>query len=109
MPLPKLEVTAIETTLGVTRAEMALAFMAAFPISTSVRVVGHEPVEERKRAPVRLSAQAVITDDGDVVAAVATPPAMIAPARNALMILAGLLTLIVFILTILYLDAEISL
>jgi hypothetical protein len=50
-----------------------------------------------------------MTDDGDVVAAVATPPAMIAPARNALMTLAGLLNLIFFILTILYLDAEITL
>jgi hypothetical protein len=50
-----------------------------------------------------------MTDDGDVVAAVATPPAMIAPARNALTSLAGLLTLKFFILTILYLDAEISL
>jgi hypothetical protein len=58
---------------------------------------------------VRLSAHAVITEDGDVVAAVATPPAMIAPARNALMTLAGLLNLICFILTILYLDAEITL
>ena len=105
MPLPRLDVTEIETTLGVTRAEIALAFIAELPISTSVRFVGHLPVEERKRAPVRLSAQAVMTDDGDVVAAVATPPAMIAPARNALMILAGLLTLIVFILTILYRDA----
>jgi hypothetical protein len=88
---------------------MALAFKPALPISTSVRVVEQVPVDERKRAPVRLSAQAVITDDGDVVAAVATPPAMIAPARNALMTLAGLLNLIIFILTILYLDAEISL
>jgi hypothetical protein len=44
-----------------------------------------------------------------VVAAVATPPAMIAPARNAEMILAGLFTLMFFILTILYLDAEIIL
>jgi hypothetical protein len=67
------------------------------------------PVDERKRAPVRLSAQAVITEDGPVVAAVATPPAMIAPATNALTIFAGLFTLIWFILTILYLDAEISL
>jgi hypothetical protein len=50
-----------------------------------------------------------MTEDGPVVAAVATPPAMIAPARKALMILAGLLTLIFFILTIFYLDAEISL
>jgi hypothetical protein len=83
--------------------------MPVLPISTRVRFVEHVPVDERKRAPVRLSAHAVMTDDGDVVAAVATPPAMIAPARNALMILAGLLTLMFFILTILYLDAEISL
>jgi hypothetical protein len=99
----------METTVGVTRAAIALAFNPALPISTSVRVVGHAPVDERKRAPVRLSAQAVITDDGVVVAAVATPPAMIAPARNAEMILAGLFTLMFFILTILYLDAEITL
>jgi len=88
---------------------MALAFMPLLPISTRVRVVEQVPVGERYSAPVRLSAQAVITEDGPVVAAVATPPAMIAPARNALMILAGLLTLMFFILTILYLDAEISL
>jgi hypothetical protein len=50
-----------------------------------------------------------MTDVGDVVAAVATPPAMIAPARNALMTLAGLLNLIFFILTILYINPEISL
>jgi hypothetical protein len=83
--------------------------MPLLPISTSVRFEEHVPVDERKSAPVRLSAQAVITEDGAVVAAVATPPAMIAPATNALMILAGLLTLMFFILTILYLDAEISL
>jgi hypothetical protein len=74
-----------------------------------VRFDEQVPVGERKSAPVRLSAQAVMTEAGDVVAAVATPPAMIAPARNALMILAGLLTLMFFILTIFYLDAEISL
>jgi hypothetical protein len=72
-------------------------------------LVEHVPVEERKRAPVRLSAHAVMTEDGDVVAAVATPPAIIAPARNALMALAGLLNLIFFILTILYNNPEISL
>jgi hypothetical protein len=83
--------------------------MPLLPISTRVRFVEQVPVDERKSAPVRLSAQAVITEDGAVVAAVATPPAMIAPARNALMILAGLLTLMFFILTILYLDAEITL
>jgi uncharacterized membrane protein YphA (DoxX/SURF4 family) len=66
-------------------------------------------VVEIKRAPVRLSAHAVITEAGDVVAAVATPPAINAPARNALTILAGLLNLIFSILTILYLDAEIIL
>jgi hypothetical protein len=83
--------------------------MPLLPISTRVRLVEQVPVDERKSAPVRLSAHAVITEDGAVVAAVATPPAMIAPARNALMILAGLLTLMFFILTILYLDAEITL
>jgi hypothetical protein len=83
--------------------------MPVLPISTKVRADEQVPVDERKSAPVRLSAHAVITDEGDVVAAVATPPAMIAPARNALMSLAGLLTLMFFILTILYLDAEISL
>jgi hypothetical protein len=88
---------------------MALAFMPVLPISTKVRADEQVPVGERKRAPVRLSAHAVITDVGDVVAAVATPPAMIAPARNALMILTGLLIFMLFILTILYLDAEISL
>jgi hypothetical protein len=50
-----------------------------------------------------------MTEDGDVVAAVATPPAIIAPARNALMALAGLLNLIFFILTILYNNPGISL
>jgi hypothetical protein len=104
-----MEVTEIETTVGVTRDEIALAFMPVLPISTKVRADEQVPVDERKSAPVRLSAQAVITDDGDVVAAVATPPAMIAPATNALMSFAGLLNLIFFILTILYLDAEISL
>jgi hypothetical protein len=79
------------------------------PISTRVRFVEQVPVDERKRAPVRLSAQAVMTEDGAVVAAVATPPAMIAPATNALMILVGVLTLMFFILTIFVLDAEISL
>jgi hypothetical protein len=83
--------------------------MPLLPISTRVRLVEQVPVDERKRAPVRLSAQAVITEAGDVVAAVATPPAMIAPARNAAVILAGLLNLIFFILTIFYLNAEISL
>ena len=83
--------------------------MPLLPISTRVRLVEQVPVEERKRTPVRLSAQAVMTDVGDVVAAVATPPAMIAPARNALMTLAGLLNLIFFILTILYINPEISL
>jgi hypothetical protein len=83
--------------------------MPLLPISTRVRLVEQVPVDERKRAPVRLSAQAVMTEDGDVVAAVATPPAMIAPARNAAVIFAGLLNLIFFILTIFYLDAEISL
>jgi hypothetical protein len=53
-----------------------------------------------------------MTEAGAVVAAVATPPAMIAPARNAPMTFVGLLILIcficliIFILTILYLDAE---
>jgi hypothetical protein len=83
--------------------------MPLLPISTRVRFVEHVPVDERKRAPVRLSAQAVITEAGVVVAAVATPPAMIAPATNALIILAGLLALIIFILTIFYVDAEKSL
>jgi hypothetical protein len=83
--------------------------MPLLPISTRVRFVEQVPVDERKRAPVRLSAQAVITEDGVVVAAVATPPAMIAPATNALMILAGLFTFIIFMLTIFYFDAEKSL
>jgi hypothetical protein len=83
--------------------------MSAPPISTRVRVDEQVPVDERKRAPVRLSAQAVMTEDGAVVAAVATPPAMIAPATNALMTLAGVFTLMFLILTIFYLDAEISL
>jgi hypothetical protein len=83
--------------------------MPVLPISTSVRADEHVPVEDRKRAPVRLSAHAVITEGGVVVAAVATPPATIAPAKNAQTILAGLLTLMFFILTILYLDAEITL
>jgi hypothetical protein len=83
--------------------------MPLLPISTRVRFVEQVPVGERKSAPVRLSAHAVITEAGVVVAAVATPPAMIAPARNALMILAGLLTLMFFILTIFYVDAEKSL
>jgi hypothetical protein len=50
-----------------------------------------------------------MTDVGVVVAAVATPPAMITPARNALATFVDPLTLMLFILTILYLDAEISL
>jgi hypothetical protein len=99
-------VTAIDTTVGVTRAEIALVFMPLLPISTSVRVAEHVPVDEIKRAPVRLSAHAVMTEDGDVVAAVATPPAMIAPVTKAVMTLAGLLNLIFFMLTILYVDAE---
>jgi hypothetical protein len=109
VPLPAGEVTEIETTVGVTRAEIALAFMPVLPISTRLRFVGHVPVEERKRAPVRLSAHAVMTDVGVVVAAVATPPAMITPARNALATFVDPLTLMLFILTILYLDAEITL
>ena len=51
----------------------------------------------------------LVLADGDVEAAVATPPAMRAPARNALMIVAGLLTLMLFILTILSYDAEFTL
>ena len=109
MPLPAVEVTEIETTVGVTSDEIALAFIPVLPISTKVRFVGQVPVAERKRAPVRLSAHAVITDDGDVVAAVATPPAISAPARNALATFVDPLTLMFFILTILYLDAEITL
>jgi hypothetical protein len=55
---------------------------------------------------VRLSAQAVMTEDGEFVAAVATPPAIIAPATKAAMTLAGLSNFIFFMLTILYVDAE---
>jgi hypothetical protein len=74
-----------------------------------VRADEQVPVDERKSAPVRLSAHAVITDEGDVVAAVATPPAISVPARKALTTFDDPLTLMFFILTILYLDAEISL
>ena len=101
--------TEIETTVGVTSAEIALALSPVPPISMRLREEEHVPVLERKSAPVRLSAHAVMTDDGDVEAAVATPPAMRAPARNALMIVAGLLTLMLFILTILSYDAEFTL
>ncbi len=75
--------TEIDTTDGVTKEEIALAFMPELPISTKVRLDEHEPVDEMKRAPVRLSAQAVITEELVVVAAVATPPATTAPIRNA--------------------------
>jgi hypothetical protein len=102
-------VTEIETTVGVTSAEIAFALSPVPPISTRVRAEEHVPVLERKSAPVRLSAHAVITDDGDVEAAVATPPAMRAPAINALMIAVGLLSFMIFILTILVHDAEFTL
>jgi hypothetical protein len=76
-------VTEIDTTDGVTKEEIALAFIPELPISTKVRFEEHEPVDEIKSAPVRLSAQAVITEELVVVAAVATPPATTAPIRNA--------------------------
>ncbi len=99
----------METTVGVTNAEIALALSPVLPISTRVRAEEHVPVLERKSAPVRLSAHAVMTDDGDVEAAVATPPATRAPAIKALMIAVGLLSLMLFMLTILIYDAEFTL
>jgi hypothetical protein len=47
VPLPAVEVTEIETTVGVTRAEMAFAFMPVLPISTRVRVDEQVPVDVR--------------------------------------------------------------
>jgi hypothetical protein len=73
----------METTDGVTRDAIALAFIPVPPISTKVRPVAQLPVVERKRACVRLSAHALIEPDEDVVAAVAIEPATAAPAIKA--------------------------
>ena len=83
MPPPLAVVTAIETTEGVTREEIAFVFMAFPPISISVRPLVQVPVLDRKSAPVRLSAQAFTAPVGCVTAAVAIDPAATAPAMNA--------------------------
>jgi hypothetical protein len=72
----------METTDGVTSEEIDFVFMALPPISTRVLDVGHVPFCERKIACVRLSAQTLRTLV-EFVEAVATDPAMAAPATKA--------------------------
>lgn len=86
MPEPEGAVTLIETTEGVTSEAMVFEFISLPPSSTRVLADEHVPEGERKRALVRLSAHA-FTTVGEFVAAVATEPAMAAPAIKAAMTL----------------------
>jgi hypothetical protein len=86
VPEPEGAVTLIETTDGVTSEAIAFEFKSVPPNSTRVLADEHVPEGERKRALVRLSAHA-FTTLGEFVDAVATDPAMAAPAIKAAMTL----------------------
>jgi hypothetical protein len=82
VPEPNDDVTLIETTDGVTRAAMLFTSIVGAPSVKGVRAVEHPDDPARKIAWVFLSTQ-TFTPNGCVVAAVATPPTMPAPKRNA--------------------------
>jgi hypothetical protein len=92
VPEPKDEVTLIETTDGATTAAMLLTSIVGAPSVKGVRADEHPDDPARKMAWVFLSTQ-TFTPNGCVVAAVATPPTMPAPRRNAAINLVGVFTI----------------
>jgi copper chaperone CopZ len=81
--------TEIETTDGVTSAEIDLALIELLPISMAVLLAGHDPDLAKDKAWVRLSAHTTTLPAVDVVAAVATVPATSAPATKAMVTFRG--------------------
>ena len=92
MPEPEGAVTLIETTEGVTSEAIVFEFISLPPSSTRVLAEEQVPEGERKRALVRLSTHAFTTLD-ELVDAVATEPAMAAPAIKAAMTLMFFMTM----------------
>ena len=81
--------TEIETTDGVTKAEIDFAFIELLPISIAVLFAGHTPVLANVSAWVRLSAQTTTLLTEELFAAVATDPATTAPKMKAAVTLRG--------------------
>ena len=89
VPPPVVVFTDIETTDGVTSAEIVLAFIELLPISIAVLLTGHVLFLAKVKAWVRLSAQTTTLPAEVVVAAVATVPAKSAPATKAIVTFRG--------------------
>ena len=89
VPPPVAVLTEIETTDGVTSADIDLAFIELLPISIAVLFAGQVPVLAKVSACVRLSAQTITLLTVELFAAVATPPAIKIPAKNAAVTFTG--------------------
>ena len=81
--------TAVETTDGVTNAEIVLALIELLPISIAVLFAGHVSFLAKVKVCVRLSAQTTTLPAVFVVAAVATVPAKSAPTIKAIVTFRG--------------------
>jgi hypothetical protein len=81
--------TEIETTDGVTSAEIDLAFIELLPISITDLLAAHTPDFAKVSICVRLSAQTTTLLTTELLAAVATDPAITAPKRKAAVTLSG--------------------
>jgi hypothetical protein len=73
----------------VTSADIDLAFIELLPISIAVLFAGQVPVLAKLSACVRLSAQTITLLTVELFAAVATPPAIKIPAKNAAVTFTG--------------------
>jgi hypothetical protein len=90
VPEPAVEMTLIDTTDGVTKDAMLFTSIVGAPSVIGVLVDEHPELAARKIAWLFLSTQ-TLTPSGSVVAAVATPPARVAPKRKPAMIFVDVL------------------